>query len=205
MPRKTPSKKSPKKRSTKGSTDTDEPSTSLGTVFRETGGLAAIVAAAAATIAANPPVSRNTVPRLVEGSSVSVLPLVLRFFGLFLLGVLRGIVAPPSKHRCRCASRVAPLAVQLKSGVLRLYETMTMRRDRCAPLASAKGLWIANLCYGYLCLAPLQEGYGFAAMGTLRYLLLPAKAQWARSGCTCRKIGARVCNTLGTLVSYKER
>ena len=47
MPRKTPSKKSPKRRSTKGSTDTDEPSTSLGTLFRESGGLAAIVAAAA--------------------------------------------------------------------------------------------------------------------------------------------------------------
>ena len=45
---------------------------------------------------------------------------------------------------------------------------MTMRRDRCAPLASAKGLWIANLCYGNLCLAPLQEGYRLGAMGTLR-------------------------------------
>ena len=52
MPRKTPSKKSPKKRSTKGSTDADEPSTSLGTVFRESGGLAAIVAAAAVGVKA---------------------------------------------------------------------------------------------------------------------------------------------------------
>ena len=52
MPRKTPSKKSPKKRSTKGSTDDDEPSTSLGTVFRESGGLAAIVAAAAVGVKA---------------------------------------------------------------------------------------------------------------------------------------------------------
>ena len=52
MPRKTPSKKSPKRRSTKGSTDADEPSTSLGTVFRESGGLAAIVAAAAVGVKA---------------------------------------------------------------------------------------------------------------------------------------------------------
>ena len=52
MPRKTPSKKSPKKRSTKSHTDADEPSTSLGTVFRESGGLAAIVAAAAVGVKA---------------------------------------------------------------------------------------------------------------------------------------------------------
>ena len=90
------------------------------------------------------------------------------FLGSFCLVSCGASAATPSKHRCRCVSRVAPLAVQLKSGVLRLYETMTMRGDRCAPLASAKGLWIANLCYGNLCLAPLQEGYRFRAMGTLR-------------------------------------
>ncbi len=52
MPRKTPSKKSPKKRSTKSSTDADEPSTSLGDVLRESGGLAAAVACAAVGVKA---------------------------------------------------------------------------------------------------------------------------------------------------------
>ena len=49
MPARHPPKER-KKRSTKGSTDVDEPSTSLGTLFRESGGLAAIVAAAAVGI-----------------------------------------------------------------------------------------------------------------------------------------------------------
>jgi hypothetical protein len=99
---------------------------------------------------------------------VSVLPLALRLFGLFLLGVLRGMVATLSKHRCRCASRLRRSPPAQEWCIATNETPMTMRFDRCAPLASAKGLWIANLCYGNLCLAPLQEGYRFAAMGTLR-------------------------------------
>ena len=155
-------------------------------------------------MAANPPLSRKTVPRLVEGSSASVLPLVLRFFGLFLEGVLRGIVAPLSKHRCRCASRVAPLAVRLKSGVLRLYETMTMRSIDARRSLQLRGYGSQTCAMGIYKLRRCRRAIDSQRWVRCAAFLLTTTPNSLVSGARAGKIVIAVGKTLASLVSYRS-
>ena len=67
-------------------------------------------------------------------------------------------------------------AVQLKEWCIATLRNDDGAFDRRA--ARSSGPYDANVCYGYL-VAPLQEGYRFAAMGTLRNLLAHSGAHLA--------------------------